>query len=191
MEVIDTLLAARVTKPTGAAAGDVPVWNGSTWVRPNGSPSASTVLRGDGSWTPQFGPQAQVSASPTLTTATPVVVSFVSEDFDTDVIHDNTVNPSRLTAKTAGTYAVWANANWANFGTGVRYVAIGRNGGGAAFVNVVAGQANPAGPTTVNSWQSVYGVVVLAANDYIELSAYHEQGANLTPSLHFGLQRIG
>jgi hypothetical protein len=33
MDAIDTLLAARVVKPSGIVSGEVPVWNGTTWVR--------------------------------------------------------------------------------------------------------------------------------------------------------------
>jgi len=33
LDDIDALLAARVTKPAGIVSGEVPVWNGTTWVR--------------------------------------------------------------------------------------------------------------------------------------------------------------
>lgn len=137
-------------------------------------------------------PQVQVSASPTIATATATCVPFTSEDFDTDTMHDNASNTTRLTCKTAGTYLAWANANWANHATGLRYIYIGKNGAGTAFAGTgVAGQANDSVATSANSWQSTLGVVVLAANDYLELSAYHEEGSNLTPSIHFGMTRIG
>lgn len=65
MDAIDTLLNSYVTKPSGLGSGDVPVWNGTTWVRSSvtqvsptglgtGSPSASTFLRGDGAWAGAF-----------------------------------------------------------------------------------------------------------------------------------------
>lgn len=61
MDSLDALIAARVLKPAGILSGEVPVWNGSTWVRSSatnigpsslgsGSPSSTTFLRGDGTW---------------------------------------------------------------------------------------------------------------------------------------------
>jgi hypothetical protein len=38
MGSIDTLVAARVTKPAGIAPTEVPVWNGTTWVRSSATP---------------------------------------------------------------------------------------------------------------------------------------------------------
>lgn len=50
MDALDALIAARVNKPIGVTAGDVPVWNGTTFVRPTGTPDATKFLRGDSSW---------------------------------------------------------------------------------------------------------------------------------------------
>lgn len=50
MDEIDALLQARVGKPAGLEVGDIPVWNGSGWVRPSGSPNAAKILRGDSTW---------------------------------------------------------------------------------------------------------------------------------------------
>lgn len=61
MDSIDALIAARVPSPTGVASGEVPVWNGTAWVRSSvtrigpsslgsGAPDAATFLRGDGAW---------------------------------------------------------------------------------------------------------------------------------------------
>jgi len=33
MQAIDALIAARISKPSGIVSGEVPVWNGTTWVR--------------------------------------------------------------------------------------------------------------------------------------------------------------
>lgn len=52
MDDIDALLVARVTKPTGVLTNDVPVWNGTTWVKPTGSHTGTNFLRDDGSWSP-------------------------------------------------------------------------------------------------------------------------------------------
>lgn len=61
MAAIQTALSSRLSTPAGIATGEVPVWNGSTWVRSSatgmapsglsGYPNAiSKFLRGDGAW---------------------------------------------------------------------------------------------------------------------------------------------
>lgn len=70
MDAIDALIAANPTKPAGIVSGEVPVWNGTTWVRSSvtrintvrpqdlGQDSATTgqVLKWDGSkWAPAAG----------------------------------------------------------------------------------------------------------------------------------------
>lgn len=62
MAAIDPLIGNRVLKPAGIVTGEVPVWNGTTFVRSSatpigpsslgsGTPSVATFLRGDGAWT--------------------------------------------------------------------------------------------------------------------------------------------
>lgn len=68
MADIDALLVARITKPTGLTVGDVPVWNGTTWVRPTGTASASVFLRGDGSWQTAGSTTYRKSTSKTVNT---------------------------------------------------------------------------------------------------------------------------
>jgi hypothetical protein len=61
MAQIDALIAGRALKPSGIVSGEVPVWNGTTWVRSSvtnvgpsslgsGTPDVSKILHGDGSW---------------------------------------------------------------------------------------------------------------------------------------------
>lgn len=73
MDAIDALIAGKVSKPASIASGEVPVWNGSAFVRSSvtnvgptslgsGTPDATKFLRGDGSW--------QALSTPTITYAT-------------------------------------------------------------------------------------------------------------------------
>lgn len=61
MAQIQTALSSRVTIPAGLVSTEVPVWNGSAWVRSSttqigpaslgtGAPSILSFLRGDGAW---------------------------------------------------------------------------------------------------------------------------------------------
>jgi len=52
MDAIDALLgeAPLSSQISGIATGSVPVWNGSAWVKPTGTPDGSLFLRDDGTW---------------------------------------------------------------------------------------------------------------------------------------------
>lgn len=61
MDEINTLLQLNINKPSGILTGEVPVWNGTTFVRSTVTPigidglsgypgDATKVLKGDGSW---------------------------------------------------------------------------------------------------------------------------------------------
>lgn len=52
MDSIDALLvqAPRSGAIAGIVSGSVPVWNGSAWVKPSGTPDGTKFLRDDGTW---------------------------------------------------------------------------------------------------------------------------------------------
>src|SRR6266498_542252 len=68
------------------------------------------------------------TAAQTLTTSVPLSFVFASERFDTDAIHDNTTNNSRLTCKTAGVYQISGQVEYAANATGRRELLIRLNG---------------------------------------------------------------
>lgn len=74
-------------------------------------------------------PAAHVSHSATqsLTNATNTTLAFNGESFDTDTMHDNTTNNSRLTINTTGRYMYGADITFASNATGSRHVWVNLN----------------------------------------------------------------
>jgi len=100
-------------------------------------------------------------------------LTFNSERYDTDAIHDLTTNPSRLTSKTAGKYEIGACVGFESNATGLRVVVININGTPSIGQN-----RSPAvsGGDTVLSAACVYE---LAVNDYVEVRVYQNSGVAL------------
>src|SRR5262245_40483526 len=62
--------------------------------------------------------RAYHSANQSINSGTNTTLNFDSERFDSDTIHDNVTNNSRLTCKTAGKYLICCNVRWASNATG-------------------------------------------------------------------------
>ena len=122
-------------------------------------------------------PKARVyhSMTQSLTTATQTALSFDSERWDTDTIHDNSTNNSRLTCKTAGLYLIIGQVGYAFSATGVRQTSIRLNG--VTYLAAIATQAPTTG--TFPARHIVSTTYPLAVNDYVEVMAYQESGGAL------------
>lgn len=115
------------------------------------------------------------SGNESISNGANVALTFDSERFDTDTIHDTGSNTSRLTCKTAGKYAITGHAEFAASTAGnARYLSIRLNG--ATFIGA---QGSPpiAGGNSV--LLTVTGMYDLAVNDYVELIAYQDTGGSL------------
>lgn len=119
------------------------------------------------------------------------ILTFNSERYDTDNIHDNSTNNSRLTCKTAGKYYIAILVAFATNATGRRFCQIRLNG-----TTVIADVR--VGMDSANSWSASTSCVYdLAVNDYVEAGVYQDSGdalntkqfAQYTPE--FMMQRIG
>src|SRR5262245_8790974 len=131
------------------------------------------------------GPTARVyhNTTQSISDSTVTAVSLNSERFDTDTIHDNSTNNSRLTCKTAGKYLIIANVGFASNATGYRSVAIRLNGStyiASTQVTAINGATTRLAPSTLYA---------LAVNDYVEAIVFQtsggalntEQSGNITP----------
>ena len=100
-------------------------------------------------------------------------LAFDSERFDNDTIHDVVVNNSRLTATTAGKYAIFGSVHWA-LGAGVDSAIVIRYNG----VNPLAAQGiSGMSATCVDI--AVATLYDMAATDYVELGATHSFAGGL------------
>lgn len=98
-------------------------------------------------------------------------VAFQTEDFDTDVFHDNTTNNSRLTVPSgkAGKYHVNGSIH---FGSGTLTMIQIRKNGSTSIAQAVGPSVNAS-----NTGASVSAIVDLAVGDYIELFAIIGSGS--------------
>lgn len=121
-------------------------------------------------------PAARVyhDASQSIANNTETVLAFNSERFDTDTMHNNSTNNSRLTCKTAGKYIITAGIDWQEVVGGDRQVIIRLNG-----TTILAADRRPASSGGKCN-QTITTVYDLAVNDYIEIIARHTQGDSLS-----------
>jgi hypothetical protein len=152
------------------------------------SPDNGQVLAwnsGASNWTPQ----TVTGAIPTLVGARAIsvtqqsipntawtIVTLDGETFDTNNFHDNSTNNSRLTVPTGkdGYYEIAGSVLWSSNASGVRYLAINKNG--SRIMVRVLGEAGSGAATYI----LITDLVHLAAGDYIELSVYQNSGNPLT-----------
>lgn len=119
------------------------------------------------------------STGPSLTNATATLLSWDTEEINTNTMHSTVTNTSRLVATTAGRYLVIAQAGFASNATGARQVNVRKNAAGSS-----------AGGTglTSNTCSSVMASNVVAAStfstflnaaDYLEMFATQTSGGAL------------
>lgn len=125
-----------------------------------------------------------------LTTGVWTSIPLNVEVYDTDDIHDNVTNNTRLTCKTAGKYAISGGGVMEGHATGIRYIAVRHNNTTWIAVDdrigIISGNN-----ILINTQYD------LAVNDYVELYMMQNSGGDLdiwqtdvlSPS--FMMQRIG
>lgn len=102
------------------------------------------------------------------------VLPFNNEHFDTDNIHDNTTNNTRLTCKTAGVYLIIGSVSFGVNSTGVRTSRITLNN-----TDFLATVTNNATTIAIATRQSISAIYKLNVNDYVELFVYQDSGNSL------------
>jgi hypothetical protein len=141
-----------------------------------------TVASGVPSWaTPAAGSTFvgcavyKVTTAQTLSNDTDTDITFNAEDWDTDGFHDNSTNNERITipAGKAGKYLLQTTILFASNATGVRNVAIKKNG-----ATILGGALDPA----LSGFQQRVAhlfVADLAVADYLTVTVNQNSGGNL------------
>ncbi len=99
-----------------------------------------------------------------------------SDSFDNDDMHNTSTNNSRLTCKTTGVYKIDGCLEYDLNGTGIRVIAIRKNGSA-----LLASNTTGTAPQTVGYTSCTISVPLCVMNegDYVELCAFQNSGAPL------------
>ena len=126
------------------------------------------------------------SASQPTSNATQTSLTFDTETFDTDTMHDTGTNPERITFTTAGVYLVGGHNSWASSSAGRRQLRILLNSA-TQLTNVVQDVDTGTGHVL-----SVVTIFDMAAGDFVELQAFQNTGGDLNaPAATFWAVQVG
>ncbi len=135
------------------------------------------------------------SSAQSIPNGTQTFVTFNTEEFDTDNMHDNSTNNHRIVAPTTGLYIATFNCRWDSSGSGRRFIDIEKNAASAGNGTTLARLNNPAAGTSNVTSMVTTGIVRLQANDYVSVGAFQDAGSAQdivsTSPVHFSLIRIG
>ena len=121
-------------------------------------------------------PSARVrhSVDQAIMDSTDTALTFDTEDFDTDTIHDG-ANPTRLTAVTVGKYVIYGQVHWEGNTSKQRAIFIRLNG--TTAISRVQSQATS--DAVDPNRQMVATEFDLAVGDFVELIARQTSGGSL------------
>jgi len=112
----------------------------------------------------------------TLASGAATAIQFPAEEYDTDGMHDNSTNNSRLTINTAGLYLFTC---WIVTGAtaGARYIYCRKNGADVMYRPALVDPVTAASGGIVDG---IAAVVNCAAADYLEAAIFHNTGSAVT-----------
>jgi len=136
-----------------------------------------------------IGVRVTKSGTQSITTATGTTLTYDGESYDTDTMHDNATNNTRLTATTAGKYLIWANTAWScDSTTGIQKTWIDLNG----TTEISRATSSTSGGANCDPNNTLVVEYDLSATDYIEADVWHNKGAGVTVGSNstFGMRKI-
>lgn len=124
--------------------------------------------------------RAYRSANLSFADSTWDVIPLGSETFDSNGLHSNSTNSSRITAQVAGPYYVCGAVRFLSNATGDRKAAIRKNSGGSSSGGTrQVGAIHRAAPGDVTEIP-LATIVELGVGDYVELFAFQSSGGALS-----------
>lgn len=121
-----------------------------------------------------------VKGNQTITSGTGDAIIFTQEDFDTDTLHDNSVNPTRITFTTAGVYVITARVQFIANDTGRRTASLTHSTDG-----VLASSSDHEPSGGASSDHSLAAVHKVTAGSYVTLAASQTSGGDLGVAARF------
>lgn len=122
----------------------------------------------------------QTATTNFATSGTYALVAFDTELYDTDTMHDNTTNPSRIIAQTAGKYLYSGQITFATNATGVRQLSIRKNSGGVIGGGTQVGSMTlPAVSGSATTVLFEPFMIPMSVGDYIEIFGNQTSGGAL------------
>lgn len=114
-------------------------------------------------------------------TGVSTLITFDTEEYDSNGMHNPAGNAGRLVAINAGTYTYNASISWPSNATSWRYLMIRKNAAGSPVGGTRVWQGFIAASAAVsNNTQSITRDIVLAAGDYLEMYGIQNSGGSLT-----------
>jgi len=157
----------------------IQVYSGSAWVTKSGAGAL-------------IGCDLYKSATQSITTGTWTAVTFSSEIYDTDNLHDTSTNTSRITipAGLTGKYLFTGSVVFAASATGVRGISLYKDG--SPYKEILMDSASSS-YSTIQSWSAISSLV---AGSYYETFVYQESGGSInlnngTSGTSFQIQYLG
>lgn len=142
-------------------------------VLPAGGTTAQTFLAGSSDV--RFRCRLYKLASQNITTATPTAVAWTTEEYDHGDLHDNAVDPERITIPAGGNVGTWiftATVTWGVGTTGIRQLRIQDSIGRIASVSMAAHAGNPQQSVSV-------AVDSPDVGEYYRVYVEHDEGSNV------------
>lgn len=138
-----------------------------------------------------IGARVYKDADQSINSGSWTAIQFNQERWDTDTIHDNVTNNTRLTCTTAGVYVITGSVSMQSNAAALKGIRIILNG-----ATVIAEESTTAADTDVFT-RTITTIYNLSATDYVELQVYHNTGvarnalylANYSPE--FMMHKIG
>ena len=126
------------------------------------------------------GALAFLAASASIPDSATTALVLADEIYDTDSIHDNAINPSRLTVPSGVTRVrLIGRASWNGNSTGFRRLSI-HKGGLGNYGGVPINSELPISASVVHDMQVISPVLNVTSGDYFELYAYQTSGGALS-----------